>query len=614
MAVKLKKSFAINVGAIVQNATQAAKKARAQVQSSQEAEFQKAVADGLSYEAQVAFRQQQINEERSSTVPDPDFVTQLEKSVGDLQRLNRFSKYRAKYQKSFADERAGRETAQEHLDILNNLLLNTTDPQLREEIQGNIVSAETDVKQYKDNILQNQIKKAQYDGTSSVLGSTIATIKDKRALAAMKGNEEEVTALDATLSVLNQQLNKVTIEDATDKLQVTSLAKGLSPIGKVKAVNDLISSANNTDPVTIDGKTYGSVAEYWTQTRDSYLSGSGKGIFNDFFKELDNVYSDKVNAAIARDGFATTLTLDAIKNETNDLKSKPEMVPFLEKVNNLQAITLANAFQSTAKTIIDRASNNADFKTADTALTDYGTKYGIDAQNYRLQLGDILSRQILSAASATGEAPGNIRKQEGLDKTLTPDQFKVPTPTTDQTKTPSPTRTFSNKETADLTAAQARIASGQGSAIDKQNVAYALKQGWSVVPGASTVLPTTTPVPATTPVPVPVPTTTPTSTPPPTSTPAPTTTPAPTPTPAPTTPAPNPVTPQPVAPSNPVAPVAPTATPKPYTGVSVVDYLKSVNQDASHGSLVKLAQQNGIQGYAGTAEQNTTLLKKLRGV
>lgn len=50
-----------------------------------------------------------------------------------------------------------------------------------------------------------------------------------------------------------------------------------------------------------------------------------------------------------------------------------------------------------------------------------------------------------------------------------------------------------------------------------------------------------------------------------------------------------------------------------YTGNSLVDYLKSVNIDSSFANRKKLAEQHGIKNYTGTAEQNTKLLKLLRG-
>ena len=50
-----------------------------------------------------------------------------------------------------------------------------------------------------------------------------------------------------------------------------------------------------------------------------------------------------------------------------------------------------------------------------------------------------------------------------------------------------------------------------------------------------------------------------------------------------------------------------------YTGPSIVDYLKSVGKASDFTSRSALAQQMGISGYSGTAEQNTRLLGMLRG-
>lgn len=49
-----------------------------------------------------------------------------------------------------------------------------------------------------------------------------------------------------------------------------------------------------------------------------------------------------------------------------------------------------------------------------------------------------------------------------------------------------------------------------------------------------------------------------------------------------------------------------------YSGPSIVDYLNSVGQASDFNSRSALAQRMGIQGYKGTAEQNTQLLNTLR--
>ncbi len=49
-----------------------------------------------------------------------------------------------------------------------------------------------------------------------------------------------------------------------------------------------------------------------------------------------------------------------------------------------------------------------------------------------------------------------------------------------------------------------------------------------------------------------------------------------------------------------------------YTGNSIVDYLKSIGQDASYQARANLASQYGITNYTGSAEQNLQLLNKLK--
>jgi hypothetical protein len=49
-----------------------------------------------------------------------------------------------------------------------------------------------------------------------------------------------------------------------------------------------------------------------------------------------------------------------------------------------------------------------------------------------------------------------------------------------------------------------------------------------------------------------------------------------------------------------------------YTGSSIVDFLRSTNEDSSYSARKKRAAGLGIQNYSGTAEQNTQMLNMLR--
>lgn len=60
-------------------------------------------------------------------------------------------------------------------------------------------------------------------------------------------------------------------------------------------------------------------------------------------------------------------------------------------------------------------------------------------------------------------------------------------------------------------------------------------------------------------------------------------------------------------------PAATTPAKTGYQGSSIVDYLNSVGKDSSQTARAALAKQYGITNYAYTSQQNTDLLKKLRG-
>lgn len=430
MAATLKRSFVAHVGSVVSTAVQAAKNAKAEEQSRMEADFQAAIADGnMSYDAQLAFRQKQLAEENSSAFKDPDYVSTLEQSVGNIKRLNRFSKYRAKYQESLAKLNAGKETAARHLSILQSQLGFAADPELRQEILQNISSAQTDVKAYDDTVLANQVKKAQYDGTTKVLGDAISNVRDRMSLARLNGNEEEASALDVTLEVLKQQKDKADVEDTKSSLQVESITKGLSPFQKLDALNGKIASSEDAGPITIDGTSYASTKDYWTQTRDAYLSGAGTGLFANFFDETKSAYQDRIDTAVARDGFATSATLDGIKADVDLIRSKPEFAPYAAQVDNLGATSEAAAFQTTAQKILDTASYTGDFATADKALVDYGSRFGVNVDAYRMTLGNALASGINSAAGARGETrtAAQIAADEGVANVAPTDAFSIPT-------------------------------------------------------------------------------------------------------------------------------------------------------------------------------------------
>lgn len=649
MAINLKQPVvAVDLSGIVSASIQTATAARKTRQLELETEFQKAVGDGMSYDDQLKFLDKQLADEKDSSLYSEDTANELIQRIADTKKLARFSKYRTNYSNILTELKAGRANANEQLQHLNDLLTNETDPDLRLEIKNDIQDMSAEVKSMEDTMVSNQLKKAQYDGTESVLNGAIDLVKSKRASAFLEGREDEASTYDVWLTTLTKQLSETRINNKLGDIEVQMNTKGISPTAKLDQLTQLARTEDGTTPITVNNITYSSAQAYWSATRDAYLAGNGAGNFSDFFKELDDSYTETTNAAIRRDGLVTTMTLDRIATDFSNLKSRPEVAPFAARADNYQALILGSAIESTAKAIIDRANVTGDFTQADATLQSYAKKYNIDVESYRLPLASAKEQRVAQIASATGETPEQVSKRLGVENILTPEDkgFAIPepaapgaTPGTPGATLPAPGRfaaaaAYTGGSIADFLKmaggatgfdAQAKLAQEYGIAnyrgTAEQNIALLgkLKAEAKGAPAPGATPPGGTPeTPGVTP---PAPTPNPGITPPGVTPPGQTPPAQNVPTPA-VPKAPEPAAPAPVAPPAPTPPKPAQAQPLPdaaknYKGASIVDFLSLSGQDTGYTNRQRLAVEQGIvtEGtqYKGTAEQNTALLKKLRG-
>lgn len=397
MAVNIKKNFSIDLRLLVDNAISNASNVKKQHNAEIETKFQQAILDGtMDYPAQIKFREDQISEEERSAYPDTDLLNTLKESKKSLIRLDRFQKYRSKYNKSYADLAAGRVSDQVHLSMLKEQLSMTNDPDLQLEIQKEITDAEDSFHKNTNAILKNKVTFAQNDGTVKVLNDAISKVQTAKVNAQLRGDDLDTSSFDATLSALNSQLNKTKVDDSINSAQIKGLTKGLGVADKLSALSDEINKADGLYPITIDGNRYDSAKAYWTSLRDGYLAGNGAGIWKDAFSELNSYYKERIDASVARDGYATSVTLDSVKNGLDKIKNMAEVAPYLQKVEDLKTNALGYALKSTAKTIVERAAFTGEFKTANQQLEKFEKDYGIDLQAERLAMANELASQALS--------------------------------------------------------------------------------------------------------------------------------------------------------------------------------------------------------------------------
>lgn len=556
MAKNIEQKFSIDLGGVVENSIMAVKAIRRSEQARKESEFQRAIANGLSYDEQIKMREKQLIDEKSSYLSDDDYIFSLEKSITDTKKLNRFTKYRTKYTETFTDLVSGRINEQRYLDVLKAQLTGIIDSDLTLEIQKNITSAEEGLKAYNDTILSNKVKLAKYDGSVQTLASMVSQITIARTNALINNNEDEVTAYDETLASLNSQLSSVKIEDAMLDFQAKSETRGTNALEKLEFMNEQIRSADPNSPIRIaDGsggaKTYSSAQAFWTTTRDNYLSSS-------FFKELEININNNVAANTKAAGIPQVV-IDNVVKTFNDLKSKPELAPFLPQLEANQNIVTNDLVGKFANRWIEASGITGDFAQASAQIAAAGTRYGVDVVSFVENLSG------KAASLVEGGEEKVVAEQPAFQaETIEPKPIETTTPTTPVTSTqPVNTRVVRQGDTLSGIASEAGIDLNKLIELNPQFT----DRPDVIRPGETVNLQKTgqTPTPATpTPIaPTPQKPIIQTITPPSTTTP--------------------PVTP----------PVTPT-TPTQYTGTSIVDFLKLQNKDSSFASRAKLAVEKGI--------------------
>ncbi|KKK87752.1 hypothetical protein LCGC14_2750090, partial [marine sediment metagenome] len=350
MAKEISTKFSVDLSLVISSSLEAVRAIRKREQAEKEAEFQRAIANGLSYEEQIKIRQEQLVEEKKSFLSESSYIASLEKSIAETKRLNRFNKYRLKYAESLGSLGAGKINEEQYLSILENQLGRVTDPDLRLEIQGDISAAETQVKTYNDTILSNQVKKAKYDGTKSVLDAIIARINGARVNALINNNEDEVTAYDLTLSALQSQLSTVLIQDSITDFQVKSSTRGTNPIEKLNFMNSQMQGANADTPIKIGERTFTSAQQFWSLERDNFLAGNSE-VFGNFFEELQVSQKNVISVNTSKFGYPTQSILDETILTFKDLSSRPEMAPFLNRIEITQASVMTDAVDKLATAI-----------------------------------------------------------------------------------------------------------------------------------------------------------------------------------------------------------------------------------------------------------------------
>ena len=378
MAITLPQiKVSVNLGNIVSGAIEVVQAERRKETARVEAEFQKAVASGnMSYEAQLAFREEQLADEKASGIVDEDLVTSLETSIGSLKKLARFEKIRNKYKDSLDAYISGRESIGAHIQLLEDTIGTEVDPTMREQLRDLLSEARKTQITIETNAVKNRATLAQKDRSVSLIGASIQEVTDKQAKASVVGNEDEAAAWGETLIALKSSKSKLQIEDAANEMSFRINRYNLKSTDKLGMLNDEIGKSDASTPIIFDGMQYVSQKAFWEDKRNEYIRTS---YFEEVSKELD-ADTEKIRAS-NKFGQIPVARIDAVNAFYNGLKQRTEFALFTDLTEqyrigkiNTYATDLADSVQ---REFDASEQGTTDVKRAEQTIADLESKFGI---------------------------------------------------------------------------------------------------------------------------------------------------------------------------------------------------------------------------------------------
>lgn len=590
----------------------------------EESSFNTAVLEaGLSLEDQLSYRENQVKK----VADDPTEKLRVKGEISSLKERIKQKEYSDAYQVKLMDYGSGVSSIDTVIDFLNQQRSTITDPTILASINQELVKKTDEKYTITQNLIMDQTNYAINDKTIPVLDAQISKVGAAKSKALLANNEEQVANFNLQIQALNKAKTEASIAKDVQNFAASTITGYSSATSLLDSYNGKISGSSDSTPITIGGVTYTSAKEFWTYKRDSYISDSSA---SGLFSRLNDEATEKIQVAASKN----TLTSKTLTNATNDISNlagRNELAGYEAKIDATKQTVLQSGANLITDAVTGKYSTDYDLNKAVTSLNDLkAIGVNVDAAYSKIitagasvKSGQVSS--ILTAAQSamtnnpnlTPEAAINMAIQSGAAIVKTPEELAAdpagklatdlannkdatantndPKLSTNPAPTSTPTNSVGNLQLGSTGENVKKIQTALGINSDgvfgaktkAAVIAYQQKNGLTVdgVVGPQT----TTSLLKSSPVTTPAKTTTPVKT----------TTPS---TPAKINPTPTPV----VTPATP----APKST---YNGSSITDYLGTVGQDSSYAARAKLAASKGINGYTGTAAQNTQLLKTLRG-
>lgn len=412
-------AFVINLTDFISNARQNILDAKTSSRAKKITEFnQRVVNEGLGLDAQLAFWNKQKDMDETSQFPTPDFIKEAGDQVVTLNSQIRVKAYRDTYQSKLSSIEQNKDNYDNLKVWLEGQLASAVDPGLKDEITTSLSGPEgvySKISQATKDALDNQITRGQNDRSLTVLSEAKNKIDAKIAEAMASGKNDDEQYWKGKLTVVQQSTNTVRAENAINDFRVGKI-QGIGAVQLLGKLNTAVSNVQADDiPIYVDAGNgsvrYDNLHAFLQSSRDSYLSDTGPtGFFGQIQKENEDFIDRAVNIA----GSVPTATLDSIQRAVDTLKTKPELQPFLNQLDNLKVDLLKRGVDKNVNTIVSHFTADLNFSKAASDITKLANRYGLDQSTTMDALVNAMAdkrQQIIdnivgTAAQIQGDHPG----------------------------------------------------------------------------------------------------------------------------------------------------------------------------------------------------------------
>ena len=401
MAVNIRRNnFKIDLSAVIGKSLDNVRSTRQTEQARKEAEFQKAVANGISYQAQLDFRQKQLDEENSAETVDVDYVTKLQTSINETKKLARFEKIRNKYTESLNEYLTGKSGIDSYISVLKDSIGAESDPEMLSQLRDALSKANVEKYQIEINAVKNRATVAQKDFSIPLLEKSIQEIKDKKAIAAINKNDDEVAMWDETLTALSSSKSKIQVENSINEINFKINKNNPKAVDKLSYFNAEVDKADSTTPFVYDGVRYSSMKQFWEDKRGDYIARS-------FFDEADKDMALETQKLAETNNYGQVpiARLQAVSDFYTGLASKAEFAPYADIIAQRRTDNVAKMAQDISVAAFDELNQmDQDPNVSDAALAKAQALAENTLGSIEKRFGITLQRQTFASESAAGKS------------------------------------------------------------------------------------------------------------------------------------------------------------------------------------------------------------------